>query len=357
MSPQDAAPDTPRISVVMPVYNGGPYLRASVESILAQTFGDFEFLIVNDGSTDGSGEVLDEFAQRDARVRIFHQENKGMNASNNRACAEARGEFIARMDDDDISHPERFQKQIAFMDAHPDVGILGTRVSYINAEGEPTPGEWPKWAPPGVNGWDLLFKTCLCHPTTLMRRAVLADLNFYRPDAPYADDYDLWSRALFTTRLANLKDKLFTRRKWDGAVTSKHAAAQEQTVFNAMQIAHAKLLGRDVPMETVEVVRDIARYKPIPGVPKADNAPERLEEAAHLVHDLYNAYLGRFTPDAESEAGIRRDAAAKLVELARRARPQSTAAYLAIMNLLLRVEPRSMVKEVGTQLKRKVSGT
>jgi glycosyltransferase involved in cell wall biosynthesis len=110
----------------MSVYNNAAHLPAAIESILAQSFGDFEFLIVNDGSSDESGDIIDRYAAGDRRIRAFHQPNLGLIASLNRMLAEARAPLIARMDDDDIALPARFERQLAFLAAHPDHGVVGT---------------------------------------------------------------------------------------------------------------------------------------------------------------------------------------------------------------------------------------
>ncbi len=350
---------TPTISVVMSVYNGETYLREALDSILRQTFEDFEFLCIDDGSSDATPQILAEYAEADARVRVLSQENRGLIASLNRGCREARGRLIARMDDDDVSHPERFEHQLAFLEAHPDVGVLGTVAAYIDADGELTGGAWPRWAPPGMNGWAHLFKTNLCHPTVLMRREVLdtldSDKGLYRAEALHAEDYELWTRALFVTHLANLPEPLLTRRKHDGTIGAQHAERQERTVIETMQKAHERLLGRSVPINAVALVRQIVRRGIVPGIKPPDESAEHLEAAARLIRDLYETYTRRFALDAESVPFVRRDAADKLLWLAKRARPKSTTTYLAIMNMLLRVEPRSLLREVGTRLKRKVA--
>ncbi len=345
----------PLVSVVMSVYNGEAYVREALASLLAQTFTDFEVVCIDDGSADGTAAILAEIAAGDGRVRVLTQENQGLIASLNRGCREARGRLIGRMDDDDVCHPERLERQVAFLDVHPEVGILGTVTAYIDADGEPTGGRWPRWAPPGVNGWHLLFKTVLCHPTVLMRREVLAQLDTgdgpYLGGALHAEDYELWTRALFTTRVANLPEALLTRRKWEGAIGAQHAARQEQTVIEAMQAAHARLLGRTVPSDTVALVRD----RTVAGLETPADTPEALEAAARHVLELYDAYTDRFPLDATAAEAVRRDAADRMVALAKRARPQSAAAYLSIMNLLLRVEPRWVWRELRTRLKRKMT--
>src|SRR5262245_27130869 len=127
---------TPIVSVVMSVLNGEPFLREAVESILGQTFGDFEFIVIDDGSTDASADILDSYQRNDARVRVYHQENKGLVESLNRGCGLARGKYIARMDADDIATKERLMWQVEFVEKHPEVGVVGGAIEVINASGK-----------------------------------------------------------------------------------------------------------------------------------------------------------------------------------------------------------------------------
>ncbi|MBA7555263.1 Undecaprenyl-phosphate 4-deoxy-4-formamido-L-arabinose transferase [subsurface metagenome] len=125
----------PYISVIMPCYNGAQYLREAIESILNQTFHDFEFVIINDGSTDASQEIIDSF--NDDRMLVIQQKNMGITKSLNKGLEMARGEYIARQDADDISFPDRFEKQVAYLDAHPEVAVLGGAIIRIDEKGNP----------------------------------------------------------------------------------------------------------------------------------------------------------------------------------------------------------------------------
>src|ERR1700716_545696 len=119
----------------MPVFNGGSYLAAAVESVLKQSFGDFELLAIDDGSTDQSVSVLSGFARSDGRIRLITQANAGIVASLNRALGLARGEYVARMDADDVALPSRLAMQVAFLDGHPDVAVVGSAIRLIDADG------------------------------------------------------------------------------------------------------------------------------------------------------------------------------------------------------------------------------
>lgn len=231
----------PTASVVLAVHNGRPYLEEAVKSILNQTLSDFEFVIVNDGSTDGTREVLDRFADRDERIRCVHQENKGLIASLNRGLNMARGKYIARMDADDIAHPERLQAQVRFLDANPDIGVLGTQVELINDSGK-ADGEWNFPTDPDQVAWRLLFGTCLCHPSVMMRASLVQDLGGYTAWATHGEDYELWTRVLLESRLANLSETLLKYRRHEETVSEQNRETQFETTGRAAANLHGHLL-------------------------------------------------------------------------------------------------------------------
>jgi len=233
----------PEVSVVMAVYNERPYLESAVQSILDQTFEDFEFIIVDDGSTDGSGEVLDRFEQNDERIRLVHQENRGLLTSTNRGLDMARGEYIARMDGDDINHPERFERQVAFLEDNPEIGILGTQADKIDADGN-VREDWKRSLPTSsdIVTWQLLFNICFCHPTIMMRRAVLDELGGYM-ESPPGLDYELLARAVLKTRLTNLPDTLFKHRRHKGSVSVTGREEYTGKCAEAAATLHDAILG------------------------------------------------------------------------------------------------------------------
>jgi len=200
---------SPLVSVLMPVYNAEKYLCESIDSILNQTYQNFEFIIINDGSTDGSADIVRSY--KDPRI-IFvdNPKNSGLVSVLNHGLDIAHGKYIARMDADDISLPERFEKQVKFMERHRNVGICGTffrvfgRVGYIE-----TKKAYPKLK-------DMREPSPLGHPTVMMRKSVLDKYHLrYDPRYKYAEDYELWTRAVEYTKIANLKDVLLNYR-WSG---------------------------------------------------------------------------------------------------------------------------------------------
>ena len=192
----------------MPVYNGEKYLAEAMDSILNQSFTDFEFLIINDGSTDQSVKIIESY--QDSRIRLIHNEkNIGLAETCNKGIEMAKGELVARMDSDDISLPKRLEKQIKFMDNNPEVGICGTwirmfgSVSYINRY---FTGDQELKA-------RLLFNTCFAHPSVVMKKNILIKNNLkYKKEFDPGDDYYLWAELSNFTNFANIPEILLLYR-------------------------------------------------------------------------------------------------------------------------------------------------
>jgi glycosyltransferase involved in cell wall biosynthesis len=212
--------DAPAISVCMPVYNAKEHLAEAVDSILNQTRGDFEFLIIDDGSTDGSAEVLKRYASSDPRIRLFSQPNKGLVTTLNKLIDQARGEFLARMDADDIALPERFERQVDYLRAHPDYVLVGSRVLLIDPEGDPL-CDWCTLE--DQNAIDSGFLQCergtlISHPAVMMRRDAVLAIGKYRP-FEVIEDVDLFLRLSEYGRITNLPDVLLKYRMHNGNIS------------------------------------------------------------------------------------------------------------------------------------------
>ncbi len=216
----------PALSVIMSVYNGARYLDEAVASILAQDFADFEFLIVNDGSTDGSSAHLEKWVDADSRITLIERENRGLVASLNEMIALAGAPLLARMDCDDIAMSNRFSLQIAYLNAHPDIGILGTNTNDLTEDGHTVAAEigYPL-TPNEARAW-LQQGPPVCHPSVVMRTDLIRKLGGYRPAFRHAEDYDLWLRASRTSLIANLPESLLLYRRSEGQVSQKHAVEQ-----------------------------------------------------------------------------------------------------------------------------------
>jgi glycosyltransferase involved in cell wall biosynthesis len=204
----------PAISVVMPVFNTERYVAHAVESILAQTFNDFEFIILDDESTDSSVHIIQEFAERDERIRFFPLEHRGYVSLLRRGLNHCRGEFVARMDSDDIAMPDRFEKQIAYLAENPDCVAVGSRVVLIDPYGAKVERPTHKTSHEEIEG-ELLNGVgwAMVHPTVMMRREPLMRVGGYREDLMVSEDLDLFLRLGEVGKLVNLPDVLLQYRQ------------------------------------------------------------------------------------------------------------------------------------------------
>ena len=263
----DTPPRPPRISVAMSVHDDAATVAAAIESILAQTFPDFEFLIVNDGSSDESGAVIDRFAAADPRIRAIHQPNRGLIASLNRLVAEARGDLIARMDGDDVSLPGRFAAQVAFLDAHPDHGVLGTNTNEIDEADRITLCTDLHPLDHAAVEQALRRGSPVAHSSVMMRTAVVRAAGGYRAAYRHCEDYDLWLRLSERTRIANLPDRLLLYRRSGGQVSVRHVVEQ-QTGAAIARLAHGeRLAGRPDPTDGLDRLPPIAGLDTLFGRP------------------------------------------------------------------------------------------
>jgi len=231
----------PTVSVIMAVKNGADYLPAAVESILAQTFGDFEFIIIDDGSDDDATKhLLEKFAIRDARIRLVSRANKGLTRSLNEAMSLATGQFIARMDGDDIALPDRLQKQVTFLIANPHVVLLGGAYELIDGDGR----RIRTWRPAGDDA--TLQKHCLegstpiCHPLAMMRADAVRKVGGYDESFAVAQDLDLWLRLGEVGAMACLPDVLLQYRQHDGSVSEKKQKLQTENMQRACESAYKR---------------------------------------------------------------------------------------------------------------------
>lgn len=189
---------TPMISVVMPVYNAEKYVAEAVESILQQTYTDFEFIIIDDCSTDNSYGILQTYAAKDIRIRLFKNDvNNKLPKTLNFGIAQSNGKYIARMDADDISLPERFAKQVEFMESHPEIGVCGG-FAYVFGNGASEMLMKVQVNPSLIKAYTYFVDCNLIHPTVVLRRNVFAELEllYNESEGCVAEDYELWIQAL-----------------------------------------------------------------------------------------------------------------------------------------------------------------
>lgn len=245
----------PRITVLMPAYNAEKYISMAVSSILGQSYENFELLIINDGSTDETAKIINSFA--DHRI-LFHQNpaNLGIVPTLNHGLAIARGEYIVRMDSDDISHRERFARQITFMENNPQLGVSGTWISLF--------GNQPRWLVKSPVGQEnvyayMMFDNPLFHPTVIMRSSLIKKYNLrYDPDFFRSEDFRFWQQGSCYFPMDNLAEPLVDFRVHGQSVTANtHGEMRTQTEIILRQ--QLEKLGITPTEKEIELHHEISR--------------------------------------------------------------------------------------------------
>lgn len=218
----------PKITVLMPVYNCELYIKEALDSILNQTFSDFEFIIIDDASTDSTVSLIRSY--NDARIYLVEKSlNTGLTNSLNHGLSIAKGEYIARMDGDDISLPERFARQVAFLDKNPEVIVCGSNFRFIGTQNVtvlPQENEKIKLR--------LLKGNCIAHPSVMMRKQVLEEFKVvYNIEKEPAEDFDLWVRLLAIGKLHNLQEVLLNYRVHNTQISKKQEIKQNQIALQS----------------------------------------------------------------------------------------------------------------------------
>ncbi len=304
----------PLVSVVMSVFDGEAWLAESVESILAQTERDLELVVVDDGSTDGSGEILAELARRDPRIRLFRNEaNQGQAAALNRGLEASGGRYVARMDADDVAEPERLAAQIAWLERRPEVGLLGTAVRRIDDEGRP--GALRRRPASDLEiRWACLLESPFMHPTVMLRRAVLEEYGLrYDERLRTAQDYDLWVRLLRRTRAANLPEPLVRYRR----PARRSSARRRDQLSNHDEIAWRSI--RESVPSFAEIERETVTGLRALFVGGSDVTPVAEEERLALCRlylDLAGAFLRQHRGELDT-AAVRESSTARAARVLR----------------------------------------
>lgn len=303
----------PRISVLTTTYNGERYLPATIESILHQTWTDFEYILVDDCSTDNTFQMLQEYAAKDARIRVVQTDARlGPAGAANLGRQHAQGEYIANLDHDDLAMPGRLEKQLDFLQRSPSVGMVGANIALIDENGDPildqrgAPAQVKYITSPVCIRWLLQFGAPVCHSAMLIRRDLLSQVGGYSSRYAYVCDYELAIRVARVTEITNLRECL-------GACRHHHRQTSvlyrtEQNGMVVLLIAHVL---RHRLRELVALEDAWAFYQCQPGAgsdsPVLVADPTLPSRALPLVERVYTRFIEDETPGADELEWIHRD--------------------------------------------------
>ncbi|WP_164549675.1 glycosyltransferase [Altericroceibacterium xinjiangense] len=284
-------PNDPPLSVLLSAHNAEAFLDEAIESVLAQDFPAFEFLILDDGSQDATRAIAEGYAARDARIRVIAGDHRGLVDGLNRLLEEARAPIVARFDADDICHPQRFSRQMQFLEAHPDHGLVGCETDQIDSTGAPRPDVEYGW----VHDHEEIVRCLplwspLVHPAVMMRRDVVREAGGYRRAYRRAEDYDLWLRLSTRTKLANLPERLLWYRVHPGQVGEKHLVEQVRAAATALLAHRQRLSGKPDPTEGLASLPPTAALDALFGPGSAAFVNQRVfEEVLYVPGELAGA--------------------------------------------------------------------
>jgi glycosyltransferase involved in cell wall biosynthesis len=297
-----------RLTVLMSVYNGQQYLGQAIESILNQTFRDFEFLIIDDGSTDQSASIVQKFADLDPRIRVIQQaQNIGLTKALNLGIREAAGEYIARQDCDDISYPDRLQKALTALDAHPNLAFVTSSFHLIDAEGR-TSGTLTHDQDADLNRWNMLFSNAIsAHSAVTFRKNLVLKVGGYDESLRYAQDYDLWLRLMEDHEIYSYPEPLAALRYHAANLSNRKKAEQQQCALIARQRS-LRRLSEDIRLDDdmLEILSDFWLQR----LPSGQDAS--------LIHAnmrmLFSLFVKRYHPGKIAGKKIRRRCSNRFLE-------------------------------------------
>jgi glycosyltransferase involved in cell wall biosynthesis len=287
------------VSVVLPCFDSERFVAQALESMLRQTYRDLEILAIDDGSRDSTLRILQEYAERDARVRVLaNPTNRGLIETLNRGVAEARGELIARMDADDVAAPERIERQVEVLVRRPEIGVVGTGIALVDEDGLLLGRRAPvRCVEPAGARFMALFATPLAHPTLLARAAVMKAHPYgVSPDSLHTEDYELFTRMLAAgVAFLNLNEQLVSLRVRRGGVSRHH---ERQQVANFVACARRYLA------QTLDLRPDPGPHRVLVNRIDREVSAGDLEEGLRCLDLIEQRFLAREPQAAPEIRGI-----------------------------------------------------
>ncbi|WP_448663482.1 glycosyltransferase family 2 protein [Sphingomonas sp. CJ20] len=290
---------TPTVSIILPAYNGAALIGATIDSVLAQSFADFELVVVDDCSTDDTWDVIARYA--DPRIRAFRASaNGGPVLARNRAFAEARGTYIAGLDQDDLCAPDRLARQVAFLDAHPQVALVASDCNLLS-EGKIRPWPGPGTLTPPVIDWLLMLQNPLVWSSVLFRAdAARRLIPFERPQVRYAEDFDLYHRIRAHGEIARIDTPLLIYRCHPGGASKRFRDAMATSAAQVLAERYVPVFAGDAEAHAALVVRHLMARDPVPDLPT-------LARVLGTLDALHRHFGDSRALDADTRARIERE--------------------------------------------------
>ena len=249
----------PLVSIIMSVYNGGQYLLEAVQSILNQTYTNFEFIIVDDGSTDSSYELITKLSGNNKKVKIFRRPHYGLANSLNFAISKSNGKYIARMDADDISEKLRIEKQVHYLEKNKNIDLLGSNRKYIGVGNSKIIRSSKLPSDNNIIKWHLFFSVPIIHPTIMMRAKVLKSQSGYSEEYKYAQDYELYTRLSRISNFHNLSESLLEYRNHNYGRQTNYHKEQLQFVIRIRRNYIGRIINRKISNKEVRLYTEFDR--------------------------------------------------------------------------------------------------
>jgi len=301
----------PAISITLPVYNCEDHIAEAIESILNQTFTNFEFIIVNDASTDNTYKILEKYKNIDSRIRIItNKQNLKQTKSATIACQNSQGTYLARMDADDIALPKRLEKQYRFLEENPSYGIVGSWTDTIIENGNVV-GQWKTSENNDVLIWDQLFGVGFAHSSVMMRRNLVEQVGYYQ--TIQSEDYDLWSKISQISKIANIPEVLQQKRVWGGQlalrVVQKNLECHLQIMKSNMEFL---LQDRSIDPDLIDIIFSTINENQF----NVETKIYKAGNALALIKIIYSSHISKVNLSSKDKKKIKVDLFQILYQLA-----------------------------------------
>lgn len=332
----------PKVSVIMIVYDAEQYLRQSIDSILRQTFSDFEFIIVSEHDTSPESlKIIRSY--RDGRIHHVRNPRRiGLTGSRNIGLREARGKYVAIMDADDVSAEDRLRKQVEFLDGHPDVGVIGSSYDIIDEKGTVVSRQTIPSDPVFIR-WLLPFGDFIPHSSLMVRSALCDRLRGYDPQLPFAEDYDFLVRAAEMTDISNLSQQMLQLRKHAKSVSKHNPHALQEIAFQISGKAFCATFRQRVPSDTLRVLTTHSLRDTGAAI-----------EAAQFLYGSAVAYITQNCESKEQVRLIRLDASERLYILALLSAKRDLLRSWKVWYLMVRSYPQRSLEHLVATIRRAV---